>query len=138
MRREGGFTLIELMIVIAIIAILAAVAVTQYSAYKKKAKAKDLIGYARACAMEIVTRCQTDTSSFDPDELAGCKDVSDNASPYFTSVTIGCGSEGKDCSDYSCNSKLDIYANATIDGTDYKAICTINGTTLDVSCKGVF
>ncbi|HFC97597.1 MAG TPA: prepilin-type N-terminal cleavage/methylation domain-containing protein, partial [Thermosulfurimonas dismutans] len=38
-RKEKGFTLVELMIVIAIIAILAAVAISQYSAYKNKAKA---------------------------------------------------------------------------------------------------
>ena len=36
--RRKGFTLVELMIVIAIIAILAAVAIPQYSKYKKTAK----------------------------------------------------------------------------------------------------
>jgi type IV pilus assembly protein PilA len=45
-RRQGGFTLIELMIVVAIVAILAAVALPAYQTYTKRAKFSEVIAAA--------------------------------------------------------------------------------------------
>ena len=43
MKRQSGFTLIELMIVVAIVAILAAIALPAYQTYTKRAKFSEVI-----------------------------------------------------------------------------------------------
>lgn len=52
-RNERGFTLVELLIVIAIIAILAAVALPQFVQYRQKAAASSAAMTLTSCAHEL-------------------------------------------------------------------------------------
>ncbi|WP_418133773.1 pilin [Aeromonas veronii] len=53
MKKQSGFTLIELMIVVAIVAILAAVALPAYQNYTKKAKMTELVAATGAVKTQV-------------------------------------------------------------------------------------
>ena len=81
---QQGFTLIELMIVVAIIGILAAVALPAYSDYTKKAKVSEVILAASACRTSITEIAQSATAL--PAAGAwGCESTA-ATSKYVTSV----------------------------------------------------
>jgi type IV pilus assembly protein PilA len=81
---QQGFTLIELMIVVAIIGILAAVALPAYQDYTKRAKLSELILAASACRTTITEVYQAGT--FTPAVNGwGCESTN-SSSKYVASI----------------------------------------------------
>ena len=88
MKRQiqQGFTLIELMIVVAIIGILAAVALPAYQDYTKRAKVTEIILAASACRTTITEVFQTASSLPATANSWGCENASQQ-SKYVASVS---------------------------------------------------
>lgn len=88
-RVQQGFTLIELMIVVAIIGILAAVALPAYQDYTKRAKMTEAIGFIAAAKTGVseAYASKGDLSGID-NTAAGLAAPTDITSAVVKSVTV--------------------------------------------------
>ncbi|WP_434219171.1 pilin [Biformimicrobium ophioploci] len=86
MTKQKGFTLIELMIVVAIIGILAAIALPAYQNYTVRAKISEVVLAASSCRTSITESIQSSTGTTLPGVGEWGCETATNDTKYVASI----------------------------------------------------
>jgi type IV pilus assembly protein PilA len=88
-KMQKGFTLIELMIVVAIIGILAAIALPAYQDYTARAKVSEIILSLSQCRTSVTEVFQSGNDLPDADSDSwGCTTGSDAETQYVATISV--------------------------------------------------
>ena len=92
-KAQAGFTLIELMIVVAIIGILAAIAIPAYQDYTVRAKVSEVMVIASA-ARGNIAEYYLSTNDMPPDTNTAGVNTNANQSRYIKTITFATSNTG--------------------------------------------
>jgi type IV pilus assembly protein PilA len=135
MKNQQGFTLIELMIVVAIIAILAAIAIPAYQDFTIRSKVSEVNVNAGVCKTSVAEYYQT-KGFFPVDQtVAGCSTSGtiNSVAPTVASGVITVSAAGALAIQLAANSSPLVFNMRPMCGAGVGAPCAANGSSGDIT-----
>ncbi len=133
-NTQQGFTLIELMIVVAIIGILAAIAVPAYQDYSLRAKMSEVINFASSAKTAVSEAFISGGSLPTTNSDAGLDDKTNITSTYVEYVSVGSDNDGANSGAGVVEIGIKGTGNTTLDGAYLVLIPTTSASGVTWAC----
>ena len=136
MKKQQGFTLIELMIVVAIIAILAAIAISQYQDYVIRSQVSEGSALADGTKTAVAEYYQNKGTFPSTNASAGLSASTEIKGEYVSSVSVNAGAPGIIGAAYQgTRAHAKLKAAATDETTGLRFSAVTNDGSIEWHCK---